>query len=115
MAKAAHFVVFGPPRRRITNLSASPNGRYLACKHVPQNYNTADYHYLFFRQTGDTYVEVGALPEAPPMPREYKSSMSRWGFAPLDDGGCLVLETDDHRVYVARYESSAGHMAEAAR
>lgn len=110
-----HFVVFGPPGRRITNLSASPNGQFLACKHVPQNYNTADYHYLFFRQDGGAYVEAGALPEAPPMRQEFRSSMRRWGFAPLDDGGCLFLETDDSTVYLARYESTAGGMAEVAR
>lgn len=32
-----HFVVFGPLGRRITNLSASPNGQYLACKGCATN------------------------------------------------------------------------------
>jgi hypothetical protein len=112
---STHFVVFGPPGRRITNLAASPNGRFLACLHVPQNYNTADYHHLFFRQAGDTYVEAGPLPEPPPARHDLRSSIRRSDFAPLDDGGCLVLETDHSAVYLARYEPSAGGMAEAAR
>ncbi|HEV7667500.1 MAG TPA: hypothetical protein VGS22_03170 [Thermoanaerobaculia bacterium] len=96
-------------------LSTSPNGQLLACKHVPQNYDTTDYHDLLFRQAGDTYVEVGAFLESPPERHGSQSLMRRLDCVPLDEGGCLVLETDDSTVYLARYESSAGRVAEAAR
>lgn len=72
-------VVIGPLGRRIVNLAASPNGRFIAFQHVPQDYDSRDHRWLFLRAEGDTFVEAGALP----------GSMA---FAPLDDGQCLALE-----------------------
>jgi len=85
------------------NLAASPNGRFLAFQHVPQDYDSADHHWLFFRAEGDTFVEAGALPVS-------------MDFAPLDDGQCLALEVMGRGVVeLARYAPSAQGMAQAAR
>lgn len=102
MTELCDPVVFGPLGRRIVNLAASPDGRFLAFQHVPQNYDTADYHWLFFRAEGETFVEVGILPGAV-------------DFAPLDDGQCLSLEADRGVVKLARYAPAAQGMAEVAR
>ncbi len=62
MPERPNHVVFGALGRRIVNLAASPNGRFLALQHVPLNYDSADYHWLYFRAEEDTFVEMGALP-----------------------------------------------------
>jgi hypothetical protein len=95
-------IVFGPLGRRIVNLAASPNGRFIALQHVPRNYNTADYHWLFFRAEGDTFVEVGAFP----------GSLDH---VPLDDGHCLSLEDRGGMVELARYAPSAQGPEQVAR
>ena len=94
-------VVFGPLGRRIVNLAASPNGRFLALQHVPRNYSTADYHWLFFREEGETFVEVGGL----------HGSIDH---APLDDGHCLSLE-DRGRVELAIYAPGPQEPVQVAR
>lgn len=95
-------VVFGPLGRRIVRLAASPDGRFLALQHVPRNYDTSDYHWLFFRAEGGTFVEVGAFP-------------GPVDFAPLDDGQCLLLQNHGGAVVLARYAPAAEGMTEVAR
>jgi hypothetical protein len=102
MPERCNPVVFGPLGRRIVNLAASPNGRFLAFQPVPRNYDTADSHWLFFRAEGERFVEAGTLP----------GSMD---FAPLDEGDCLSLENRNGVVELARYAPAAGATAEVAR
>ena len=96
------MIAFGPLGRRIVNLAASPNGRFLAFQHVPQDYRSSDYHWLFFRAEGDTFVEAGAFPG----PVE---------FAPLDEGEVLSLENIDGAIHLVRYAPALPRMVEVAR
>lgn len=105
MSDSGNHVVFGPLGRRLVRLAASPDGQFLALQHVPQNYNTADYHWLYFRRSGGTFEEVGEVP----------GYMQRHDAAPLDDGHCLLLETDSQSVQLARCAPAAEGIAEVAR
>ena len=115
MAQNVHPLVFGPLGRRITHLVASPDGRTLAFKHIPQNYSTDDYHDVLYRKAGDTYVDLGELPTPPPIGYGYSEAMQRADFAPLDDGQCLSLETGPHSIALARYAPAESGLVEAAR
>ncbi|HEV7238303.1 MAG TPA: hypothetical protein VGQ36_03610 [Thermoanaerobaculia bacterium] len=95
-------LVFGPLGRRIVNLAVSPNGRFLAFQHIPQNYYTGDYHWLLYRAEGDTFVEVGTLPGSSE-------------FALLDDGQYVALQGREGMVELARYAPAAQGMTEVAR
>lgn len=103
MTHGSNHVVFGPRGVRILRLAASLNGQYLAFVHVPQNYNSSDCHWLFFRQSGDTYEQVGEIPGSPT------------DVAPLDDGQCLVLFTDYTGPVLTRWAAAAAGMTEVAR
>jgi len=103
MSDRGNHVVFGPLGCRITRLAASPNGEYLVLHHVPQNYDTSNYHWLLFRRSGDTYEQVGEL------------AGSASDVAPLDDGQCVLLMTDYTGTELARWAPAASGMAEVAR
>lgn len=106
MASADNHVVFGPPGRRIVRLAASPNGKFLALQHVPQNYSTADYHWLYFRRSGNTFEDLGEIPGM---------KSRRLDVAPLDDGRCLLLEEENGVVFLTPHAQPDAGGAKAIR
>jgi hypothetical protein len=115
LSVAAPSYVFGPLGRRILSLAASPNGESIACHHVPENYDTRDYHESLFRKAGDTYVSLGDLPEPAPASSSLGGTKRRSGFVPLDNGDCLSLETDAYHVDLARYVAGENGLVQADR
>ena len=106
---------FGPLGRRILSLAASPNGEAIAFHHVPENYDTRDYHESLFRRAGDTYVCVGDLPQPAPATPSIGGTKRRSDFKPLDNGDCLSLETDAYHVDLARYVAGDNGLVQADR
>ena len=115
LSTGAQPFAFGPLGRRVLKLRASPNGQSIACHHVPENYDTTDYHESLFRRAGDTYVKVGDLPQPPMAHPSLAVTMRRSDFAPLDSGDCLSLETDAYGVHLARYVAADNGLAQADR
>jgi hypothetical protein len=81
---------------------------------VRKNPGTSDSSWLFFRETGGTYIEVGEMPPPPLMPYD-PDATTRRDFALIDSGHCLFLQTNTHAVELARHAPTSSGMAQSAR